>query len=168
MRKWAEDPQTTTPLPSTATHILDHCYDARYTDYRASPWYHLIIHLGKKKVAINKTVQGGRRAGWGAEWTMDYNSGVGVRSEGLTNWRRFCSFFTSTFSLALLGCNWAITFFKFKVYNLLIWYTCILQKDHTVVSANTATPGHSYHRTLVGRTFKIRSRPAFKYIIQYS
>ena len=46
--------------------------------------------------------------------------------------------------LALLRYNWHIPLYKFKVYNLMIWYMHILQMIATIRLVSTSTISHDY------------------------
>ena len=52
-----------------------------------------------------------------------------------------------------LTCNMC----KFKMYNILTWYSHIFQNDHHHSTTNTSTPSYDYHFLCVMRIFKIYS-----------
>ena len=64
--------------------------------------------------------------------------------------------------LASLRYIWHIILYKFKVYNLLIWYIYVLQNDYQHSLANTCIITHNYHFFFVVRTFEIHSLSNFQ------
>ena len=61
------------------------------------------------------------------------------------------------FSLALLRHNWHETLYKFKVYNMLIWYNYLWRMITTQVPANTSITSYNYHFFFVMRIYKFYS-----------
>lgn len=49
------------------------------------------------------------------------------------------------FFLALLRYKRLLTLCKFKVYNMMMWYTYILQRTTKIVLAKTSVASHNYH-----------------------
>ena len=70
------------------------------------------------------------------------------------------------FTPALLRYNWHITLCKFKLSNVLIWHTYILQNAYNLALYNISFTSHVYY-FLLWENVRFALLVTFKYTIQY-